>query len=100
MAAAWDGDEGTDWADDWRRYDRSVRAHHAQLLAAAEIEPGEQVLDVGCGNGETTRAAARTAWAGAALGIDLSTRMLARARELAEAEGVANVHFVSGDAQV
>jgi SAM-dependent methyltransferase len=100
MAAAWDGDEGADWAGDWRRYDRAVAAHHAQLLVAADLAPGELVLDVGCGNGETTRAAARSVWAGAALGIDLSTRMLARARELADAEGLANVRFVRGDAQV
>ena len=29
MAAAWDGDEGTDWARDWERYDLGVRAHHS-----------------------------------------------------------------------
>jgi SAM-dependent methyltransferase len=100
MARAWDGDEGADWARDWRRYDRAVRAHHARLLAAAAIAPGELVLDVGCGNGETTRAAARAAWAGAALGVDLSARMIDRAVELAAAERLANVRFVQADAQV
>jgi SAM-dependent methyltransferase len=100
MAAAWDGDEGADWAADWQRYDAAVRAYHERLLEAAAIAPGEQVLDIGCGTGEVTRAAARLAWAGAALGVDLSTRMLDRARELAAAEGLANVRFVRGDAQV
>jgi hypothetical protein len=29
MAAAWDGDEGDDWARDWQRYDRSIQRYQA-----------------------------------------------------------------------
>lgn len=83
MAAAWDGDEGEDWARGWERYDRSIRAYHHRLMAAASVSPGEQVLDVGCGNGQSTRDAARAAHGGWALGVDLSSRMLERARERA-----------------
>lgn len=100
MAAAWDGDEGAEWARDWQRYDRAVAGHHARLLAAAAIEPADRVLDVGCGNGETSRAAARLAGAGSVLGVDLSSAMLERARELAGAEGLPNVAFEHADAQV
>ena len=58
------------------------------------------MLDVGCGNGQLTRLAARRACLGRASGVDLSGPMLATARARAEAEGVANVSFEQGDAQV
>jgi ubiquinone/menaquinone biosynthesis C-methylase UbiE len=58
------------------------------------------VLDVGCGSGQTTREVARMARAGSALGVDISGAAIARARELAEAQGVSNVAFEVADAQV
>ena len=100
MAAAWDGDEGDDWAEDWQRYDRAVAVYQRALVERASIARDADVLDVGCGNGETTRAAARAAADGSALGVDLSSRMLARAREVAAAEGLANAVFEQADAQV
>ena len=100
MAAAWDGDEGTDWSRDWERYDLGVRAHHLRLMDAAAITRAERVLDVGCGNGQTTRDAARSAAEGSALGVDLSSVMLARAREIAQHENLTNVTFERADAQV
>jgi SAM-dependent methyltransferase len=60
-----------------------------------------QVLDIGCGNGITSRDAARAVGpSGDVLGVDLSGSMLARAKQLAEEEGLGNVHFEQGDAQV
>ena len=100
MAAAWDGAEGDDWARDWQHYDRAVRHYHLRLLGSADITRAENVLDVGCGNGELTRDASRAASDGAVLGVDLSARMLERARELARADGLANVAFEQADAQV
>jgi SAM-dependent methyltransferase len=100
MAAAWDGEEGDDWARDWERYDRAVTGYHRRLLEAAAIAASDRVLDVGCGNGETTRDAARAAPRGSATGVDLSSAMIARARELAAAEGLVNATFVQADAQV
>src|SRR6185369_14078029 len=72
----------------------------ARLLARAAIAPTEEILDLGCGCGESTRHAARAASSGAALGIDLSSRMIQRARERAAEEGLGNATFVQGDAQV
>lgn len=97
---AWDGDEGAYWAANADRFDRAVAAYHERLMAAAAIAPDERVLDIGCGTGQTTRDAARSATAGSALGIDLSSRMLDVARRRAADEGVENVAFVDGDAQV
>ena len=100
MADAWDGEEGDEWARDWEHYDRSAREYHRVLLGAADIGTADRVLDVGCGNGESTRDAARAAGDGSALGVDLSSRMVERARELARTSGLTNVHFERGDAQI
>lgn len=97
---AWDGDEGGYWADHAEHFDRSVAVYHERLLTAASIGEREHVLDVGCGTGQTTRDAARSAFAGSALGVDLSSRMLDYARRRATAESVTNVSFAQADAQI
>ncbi|MEX0663168.1 MAG: class I SAM-dependent methyltransferase [Acidimicrobiia bacterium] len=97
--AYWNRDEARHWVEHQRRYDEMLAPFGAALLDVAAIKPSERVLDVGCGNGATTRAAARAASSGSALGVDLSEAMLERARELAKEEGVTNVSFEAGDAQ-
>ncbi|SCL24563.1 Methyltransferase domain-containing protein [Micromonospora rhizosphaerae] len=98
QAEAWNGYEGRHWADHQARYDAVNSGFNDVLLTA--VEPGDRVLDVGCGNGQLTRLAARRAGAGRAVGIDLSAPMLDRARASAADEGVGNVEFVRADAQV
>ena len=98
--AAWDGDEGEHWSAHEERYDTATRVHSGLLVDLAAVEAGEQVLDLGCGCGATTRDAARAAGDGAAVGIDLSSQMLDIARGRAAEEGLDNVSFVHGDAQV
>ncbi len=100
MAAAWDGPEGDHWAEHADRYERVGTAQGQALLDAAAIGSGDSVLDIGCGTGKSTRGAARLAVSGPALGVDLSARMLERARATAETEGLANVRFEQADAQV
>ena len=97
---AWDGEEGAYWADHADHFDRSVAAHHRRLIAAAAIGTNERALDIGCGTGQTTRDAARAASAGAALGVDLSSRMLEHARHRAADEGLTNATFTQADAQI
>jgi SAM-dependent methyltransferase len=97
---AWDGDEGAYWAAHPEYFDRSLAEHHRRLLATAAIGARDRVLDIGCGTGQTTRDAARTAAAGSAVGLDLSSQMLDYARRRADAEGVANASFVQADAQI
>ncbi len=99
QVAAWDGTAGDYWTEHDARFDASVRAYNPRLFAAAGIIPGDRVLDVGCGTGWTTREAARLAWAGTVTGIDLSTRMLERARRRSAVEQLANVDFLRADAQ-
>jgi SAM-dependent methyltransferase len=75
-----------------------------RLLAAWQLEPdwlhlpdGGVALDIGSGPGNVTSALARAAGPdGLALGVDISTAMLARA---VAAEASANVGFLRADAQ-
>ncbi|WP_232666301.1 class I SAM-dependent methyltransferase [Pseudonocardia sp. TRM90224] len=99
-AQGWDGPNGDFWTENADMFDAGVARYTAPFFAAAAIEPGSRVLDVGCGNGQTTRDAARLAHDGTATGLDLSSRMLALARERAAVEGVANVRFEQADAQI
>jgi len=101
QAANWDGPDGEYWVAHQERFDGSIRRHHGLLMDAAAIAPGERVLDVGCGNGLTSRDAARAAGPqGSVLGVDLSGPMLARAERLAKDDGLGNVRYEQADAQV
>ncbi|GAA3119554.1 class I SAM-dependent methyltransferase [Streptosporangium carneum] len=100
QAEAWNGYEGAHWAEHRDRYDAVNNAFNDRLLSAAAIGERDRVLDVGCGNGQVTRLAARRARLGHAVGIDLSAPMLRQARAGAAEEGVANVTFEQGDAQI
>ena len=67
---------------------------------ACDVQTRDRVLDVGCGTGQTTRAAALAAHDGSALGVDSSAPAVERARGFADAAGLGNVAFERGDAQV
>jgi SAM-dependent methyltransferase len=94
------GEDLNHWLTNQARYDRMNEPFAALILAAAQLQPGRNVLDVGCGCGATTLAAARVIAPGQAVGLDLSGPMLARARATAEADGLRNAVFQQGDAQV
>ena len=73
------------------RYDRP-------LLTAARLEPGDRVLDIGCGAGPSSRSIGRADPTGSVLGIDLSAALVRRARARTKEEGLVNVDFERGDA--
>jgi SAM-dependent methyltransferase len=75
-------------------FDAEVRPHNDLFRAAARVRPGDRVLDIGCGTGQSTREAAHAA---GVLGVDLSPSGIDYARRLSE--GLPNVTFEQADAQ-
>ena len=89
------------WVREADRWDGTSGRFGDAMLEAADLEPGQRVLDVGCGAGSTTvEAARRVAPNGAALGVDISGPALELARERAAAAGLEAVDFIEADAQV
>jgi SAM-dependent methyltransferase len=80
-------------------YDAELRLHNQVLRRVYALRRDDDVLDIGCGSGQTTREAAREAPDGRVVGIDHSVQMIDQARKLTEAEGLHNVTFVHADAQ-
>lgn len=66
------------------------------LNESVRFHPGATVLDVACGSGNTTLAAARRL--GVVSGLDYVPALLERGRERAAAEGL-SITFVEGDAE-
>ena len=74
-------------------------AHGEAALASHPPRLGDRALDLGCGFGDTTRRLAELVGAGGeAVGIDVAEPFVEVAR--AEAAGVGNVSFLTGDVQV
>jgi SAM-dependent methyltransferase len=80
-------------------YDAELRLLNKVLRRAYALRRDDDVLDIGCGTGQTTREVGRMVPNGSAVGIDHSDEMIVRARELTEVEGSHNVTFVRADAQ-
>jgi ubiquinone/menaquinone biosynthesis C-methylase UbiE len=85
-------DAASDHFDDeplsfWDRIGRRT----VELLA---LQPDGNVLDVGCGTGASALPAAQAVRPnGSVIGVDLSARLLDRAREKAKVRGLSNVEF-------
>jgi SAM-dependent methyltransferase len=76
-------------------------AHGEAALAAHPPRPGDRVVDLGCGFGDTTQRLAELVGSdGDALGVDVSEPFIEVAREEAEEAGATNVRFAVGDVQI
>jgi len=85
-----------------------IRGNHAffqkmlqDYLEAMDIDSAQRVLDLGCGTGVAARSiAGRAAFSGQVLGIDLSSHLIAVARQLSAQEGKGEqVTFQAGDSR-
>lgn len=95
QAAFWNGPGGQVWLASYERIDRTIAGFGEAALAAAKAQPGEHVLDIGCGTGVTTKALAHAVGPrGHVLGADIAEVLVQTAR----AERVDNATFVVSDA--
>jgi ubiquinone/menaquinone biosynthesis C-methylase UbiE len=87
------------WIDERERTDRMLAPFGERMLELAALQPGDRVLDVGCGTGATSVAAwQRVAPSGSVTGVDLSPAMLEAARARASIAH-ANIAWLAADAQ-
>ena len=94
----WNGKVGETWVKMQERMDRALTPVTAALLSLAAPQPGEYVLDIGCGSGETTLVVAGAVGDdGHATGVDISLPLLTRARARAE-ELLSAADFIAADA--
>ncbi len=67
-------------------------------LRYADIEPGETILDIGCGAGiDSVMAAFKTGPSGRVVGLDFLSEMLERTEAAARAAGLTNVETLEGE---
>jgi len=94
----WNGKVGETWVLMQERMDTALTPVTSALLAAANPQAGEYVLDIGCGAGETTLAVdLAVGETGHAIGLDISEPLLARARQRGEAL-LSEAEFIAADA--
>jgi len=98
--AYWNQQGGPKWVTHQRLLDEQIAPLGLAAMDRAGVAPGERILDVGCGCGQTTlQLAERVGAGGSVTGIDISAPMLARARERAAQQGVPDLRFLEADAQ-
>src|SRR5436190_9291429 len=75
--------------------------HHSditeQTIALMDLQPGDRILDLGCGTGWASRRLARIATSGEVVGIDVADEMLRRAEQASA--GIGNVRYLWGSAE-
>jgi ubiquinone/menaquinone biosynthesis C-methylase UbiE len=99
QTALWNGSAGQAWVDTRELLDQLWAPIERLLVESLRCGSDERVLDVGCGTGATTLAAARQLGAGGhAVGLDLSAPMIDVARDRARREG-STATFICADAQ-
>lgn len=94
-ASDWRGTVGKSWAQEWMRTDISFGELTPRLLAAIATEPGDTVVDVGCGAGQLSIAVGQARHHASVTGIDISGDLVAAATARSD---MPNVRFLEADA--
>ena len=91
--------EFNEWAEQGRGDE--MERHHMPIfeptLPIMNVQPGDRVLDLGCGSGWATRLIANRFKPKKIVGIDISDEMVRRAEE--QSQGIANIEFKHGAAE-
>jgi len=99
--AEWNGVLGQRWVALRQEVDRIVIPFGAAALKAAAPQPGQHVIDIGCGCGDTAIEIARLVGsAGSVLGLDVSKPMLEVARSRGMSAKCPQLSFREADASV
>ena len=85
--AYWDGEGGARWSGNADRLDLMLQPFLPVVLDAAGVSAGAKVLDIGCGAGSLSLAAAERG--AEAFGVDVSSELVAIAKNRAAAKGAA-----------
>ncbi|MEE2877944.1 MAG: class I SAM-dependent methyltransferase [Pseudomonadota bacterium] len=91
----WNGEAGGHWVSEARYFDRMLQPFIPLVLEKAGVAGGGRVIDVGCGSG-TLSVAAAEAGADHVTGVDVSAPMLSLARE--RAAPYQSIEFIEADA--
>lgn len=97
QSAKWNAQAGRSWAELGDMLDRLLEPFVPLVLEEIGPVAGRRILDVGCGAGALTLAAARRG--GQGLGVDISAPLIEAARARADRLGLATARFVQADAQ-
>lgn len=98
--AYWNDVHGKTWTEMADLLDQELVDLGRAAMTALDPKPGEWIVDVGCGCGQTSLALAhRVGPEGSVTGVDISQPMLEDARRRADAAGVSQAEFVQADAQ-
>ena len=96
----WNEISGPRWVAQQELLDAQIAPLGRRAMDRAEIAPGQRVLDVGCGCGDTTiEIARRVGPSGMVTGVDITAVMLEHARSRVQDAQLTNVHFENADAQ-
>lgn len=100
QADYWSSGSGYQWIEQETFLDATMAGILGRLLERTDIRPKEKLLDIGCGTGASTLAAAiRTGPEGHVTGLDIAEQLLNRARKRSDDAGLRNTRFILADAQ-
>lgn len=100
QSALWNSRGGEVWVEQQQLLDRLFLPFERLLADKVAVSGARNILDIGCGAGATTLAAARRLGPqGQCTGLDISVPLINAACGRAENEGLTNANFIAGDAQ-
>lgn len=100
QADYWNSAAGREWVTQEIYLDAALSTILRRLVERTDIQPGQHLLDVGCGTGASTLAAAElTGNKGHVTGLDIAPHMLTRAQQRVAKAGLQNVRFILADAE-